>query len=209
MDNFRPLFNWVTRHPVTSLFITIDIAVSFCITYMVKHIKVQHSLWFYIVYAVLLLFGSYDISKTVFGVVSLLLYSGVEKSVGSLKYLLWIFITTLVTFAWRILFSFGNGQGFVFPIFSPFFTFWFYHKPYYYFQIKNFDFDDRLFYLILLIQSFFICGWQNLVPCLFGNIIMLILEKMFGCCCRSENNVRRTDIGAEEELPELPREENM
>lgn len=132
-----------------------------------------------------------DVETLPFTVIFAILLAGVEKSIGSINYLIEIiFCLPFIALA-RQFFS-PQPTGATYLVFIPFFTFIVHHKPYYFFKIKTFEFTDSLFYSIALIEYilFDIAPHMiDLVATLFAlglwKVVVMIAKL---CCIRRRNN---------------------
>ena len=135
---------WGKKHLMTSTFIIIHIICS--IIYLLFSFNSPFLLIFF------RLFGSCDLGLITLNIIFLLLFSGVEVSVGQKKYLFWMLWSAFFVLIGRILLSQFSSEGPSFLIYSTYFTFLFIHRPMYYFKLFKYSFSDTLLYTLGIIQ---------------------------------------------------------
>lgn len=102
-----------------------------------------------------------------------LLFSGVEKSLGSFNYAMWMIWSAVYLLCIRNLQN-SHSKGPSFLIICPFFTFIYMHTPDYYFKIKSLKFSDKILYIIAVFQFVFFeypDGLMDFGVCLVSNLI--------------------------------------
>lgn len=133
--------NWLKRRQVTVFLAIIYTVISVVVYLSDERIKVS----------TMLSLISSDVTKIPIFVIALLLVSGVEVSIGSYNHLSWILFGSSIVFLFRVFFL-PQTDGPTYAVLCPFITFLMYHKPFYKFKIKDFVFDDTVFYFIFLFQ---------------------------------------------------------
>ena len=119
-----------------------------------------------------------------FTVLLALLFSGVEKSVGSVQYMCQTIFTMALVIFIREFFS-PMPSGATYLVYMPFFTFILNHKPLYYFKIKSFSFTDTLLYVLLFIQYILYDISPHLIDFainLFALVIWKVIVFIFHLC---------------------------
>jgi hypothetical protein len=168
--------SWLSQHPVSGWFSILTLVSSVIVARLIPaSIRSVTCRLFVVADSVLL----------VPYVLFMLLLSGVEPSVGSPQYGIWMFWSAIVLRAsrsWLHLTSSGPS----FAVFCPFITFLAIHKPILYFRLFRFRFSDWHLYLLAMIQ--FIClDFSNLsidfLVCLSANLVWKIVQQY------SRNNV--------------------
>jgi hypothetical protein len=137
------LLSWARSHFVTAAAIALGLIAS-VLSHFVRFTNP-------IALAFLAVFASPSCFFAVAHTLFLLLFSGLEPSVQSIPYALWLFWSASVCFCVRLLLRVGStGPSFV--VFSPFFAFAAIHRPTLYFRIRRFAFADTLLYAIAVLQ---------------------------------------------------------
>ena len=182
LEFLSTLYKWMISHIVTSTFIVIHI-VSSVILYIISQTQFlkqnlntsAHSAFNFDVQEPWNIIAD-SIEVLPFTVLLAILFSGVEASVGSMKYCFQIVFTVSLVFLARQFFS-PQPAGPTYIVFSPFFTFIIHHKPLYYFKIKSFAFTDSLLYILLFVQYILYDISPHLIDFVI-NLIALILWKI-------------------------------
>lgn len=160
MEIINKNFRWIIRHPVNALIIS---------TYIAAYILMEHV--FPEFQSDYLCIFSNDLSEVMFSVICLVFLSGVEVSIGSWRYLIWMIWNTAFSTTIRQFFnSIPTGPSFfIIPVFITFIN---NHKSAFNFRIKSFKFNDTLFYVILLIQFILFKLGSNII-----DIIIIIFSQ--------------------------------
>lgn len=192
---FGPL-NWISKHIVTFIILIILTISTIGVIYLHKYGRYYIQL-----YSILLPFVSlYGSNLNVFGAVfiMILLFSGIEVSIGSFKYAFWIFMISLIILIYRFLASQFNF-GIYYLIYAEFITFLNNHKPAYYFKIRDIRFTDTLLYSIASVQFIAITHqFDELLIVLFFNAFYKLIMKLFGITTiLHQAPIHTTDIGAD------------
>ena len=164
------MWNWVKSHPVTIIIILIDLIVSIVENVVSEKISFSKKN--------LNVFGDSDLGLLFFSIKLMLLFSGIEPSVGRIKFGIWMIWNYLFIFAFQLIFGYdGHGPSFV--IFSLFLTFVCIHKPYLIFKFLRINFPDTYLYVAAVLQYTFFCKTfcLDLFGILISNLIFHILIK--------------------------------
>ncbi|OHT13226.1 hypothetical protein TRFO_16662 [Tritrichomonas foetus] len=132
------------------------------------------------------LFAANNINIVAPTVLFVVLFSGIEKSIGSKKYSIWMIYSFIFLFICRLKFNL-TSSGPTCAIFCPYFTFAFIHQPFLYFKVKKYRFSDSLLYFIAIVQFIFLDFQNAFVDCiicafsnLFWNLFCTIIRSLYG-----------------------------
>ena len=193
---------WLSKHIVTTILIISVMCFTFVNTFFKQYTEIFFNYFSF--------FNCSDFSCLSWFILLQLLMSGLEVSVGSFKYFIWLFFNAFLICIFRLFLNINTKDCYFF-IYSQFIPFLMIHKPYYYMKIKKLSFTDSLFYFISMVQTMFLC--QNLLDIpivLIGNIVFKFLLKLFKCCDRPPRitQILRDNNGIGEELEiNLPSDE--
>lgn len=185
------IFKWIQNHPfsfgISSFYFPSSVASYYFFT-------INHNS---IIGKILELFIGTNFNVVALTSLFIILFSGIEASVGRLKYSLWMIWNFVFLFFGRLFVEklFFNSQSLTIQptgpnccIFCPFLTFIFVHRPYMYFKIKKFRFTDTLLYSIAIVQFILFFDIINLISdffiCSLSNVFSHVLIYLLANVCR-------------------------
>lgn len=159
----RNLRGWMLDHIATSSFIIVHIVLT-----IIRH--------FIPLNAITILFlniaTARDTTYMCMNIIFLLLFSGVEVTIGRNRWFAWMSWTAVFLLGARLFLGI-NSIGPTFVVFAQYLSFVVIHKPFLYFKILRFRFTDTLLYSIGILQyvlndtslafDFIICTLSNLI----------------------------------------------
>ncbi|KAK8899431.1 hypothetical protein M9Y10_001747 [Tritrichomonas musculus] len=187
------IIEWCKKHSVTVFFIIMQLTLS--IVYI--FIPIEQSIFQYVINC----FMSPDFSVSALNIIFSLLFSGIEVSISSIHYGLWLLLSSCNLFCFRYYFFISNSNstsrnisndssvspklmfGPSYIVFSVYLAFVFIHRPILYFKIfDKFRFDDTLLYSIAVFQ-YMIYNFPNhffdFCFCVISNIIWKCINVIF------------------------------
>lgn len=183
---------WLSKHIVTTLLISLVAVFTFIYYFFQQNIGE-----FFILFS---FFFCTDISRLGWFVIWQLLISGLEVSIGSIKYSLWLFFNALLIILSR-LFLQTQTTGCYYLLYAQFLSFLMMHKPYIYIKIKNLQLNDTHFYFIGMIQTLGICqNFLDIPVVILGNVVVKLVHKLFSCCHKPKVSILNDPDGIGAEL---------
>ena len=182
---------WLSKHIVTTLIIISVILFTLLYYYLNQYTRELFDQFSFFICS--------DFSYLGWFIIWQILLSGLEVTVGSLKYSLWIFFNAFLIIISRI-FLLTETYGCAYILYTQFISFLLIHKPYLYFKIKKLQFTDTHFYFIGMIQTLYLCrSFLDIPTVMIGNILFKLLLKVFSCCQRPRTSILHDTegIGAE------------
>ena len=172
----NPFCLWLSKHIVTTIIIAIVTAFTF--TYFVLTIYSNN------LFNNFSIFFCNDISCLGWFIIWELLLSGLEVSIGSIKYFLWIFFNSFLVLVFRTFVNI-NTTSCYYILYSQFLPFLLMHKPSLYMKIKKLSFTDTHLYAIAMIQTLILCqNFFDILIVILGNLTFKIILKLFKPCMR-------------------------
>lgn len=185
----NPICLWLSRHIATTSIVSIVVVMSIAYIYFPNYSKNVFTFFSF--------FHCEDFTCLGWFCIFQVLLSGLEVSIGSMKFMIWLFFDSLLIMISRLLLH-SQTTCCYYILYAEFISFAMMHKPYYYITAFKFSFTDTLFYCIAMIQSLFLLRNLLDIPvCLLGNALFKIIIKAFSCLERPTNAQRNTDIGAD------------
>ena len=213
----KKIIDWSLKHPVTIFFISVHLILSMAYIF----IPIEKSIFQQIIN----IFMTPDMSITALNIIFSLLFSGIELSIGSLHYAIWLLWSACFLFCFRNYFfkliPFQTSKkdttnlmfGPTFIVFSVYLTFVFIHRPIIFFKLfGKFRFTDTLLYSIGVFQymtyklpdHFF-----DFISCILSNIIWKFINLIVSYIERREHQetTEITNVNIERDT-QLPLEAN-
>lgn len=193
----RQIGDWCKKHSVTTFFIVVHLILS--TIYM--FIPVEKSFFQLVINAYMVP----DMSIAAINVIFSLLFSGVELSVGSLHYGLWLLFSSCFLFCFRSFFlkkipflsSIYEYSMFgpTYIVFAVYLTFIFIHRPLIYFKIfGKIRFTDTSLYSIAVLQYMIYKlpdHFFDFISCVISNIIWKFVNSIISYIERREQQENR------------------
>ena len=211
MEQIKKIIDWCKKHIVTTCFIVIH----FILSIIFLFIPVRSSIF----QSAINVFMTQDLSVSVLNIMFSLLFSGIEISIGSFQYGLWLLWSACFLFCFRnfilslISFSISKTDtklmvGPTYAVFSVYLTFVFVHRPIICFKVcERFKFTDTFLYSIAVFQYILYKipdHFYDFLLCCISNIVWKIMNLIFSYIeIRCQQEAHETENVNDERVTQL------